>query len=142
MAERTHTGRHALPGPASGSVGLRADQYAAPTGPYQLASRNTLVALAAARADLRTARRRVARGEERVRRWEAVLSDPASLAARSNPALVLAQRDNALRFTARWATRAREIERMILRLKAKARVTYCESKDYRRKLREAAKAPL
>lgn len=135
-------GSDAPAGSASAATGSPTAQYEAPPGPYRAASRNAWVALAAARVDLRTARRRVARGEERVRRWKAILSDPASLAARSNPAWVTAQRDDALRFTARWVARAAEIEQMILRLKAKTRVTYCESKAYRKKLREAAKAPL
>lgn len=90
-------------------------------------------ALELAQKDLRTARRRTARWAERIRRWEALLADPAEMTRRS-PAVTRAGLENAIRYTREWTRRASEVQRVITRLKRRTRVTYCENEEYRQRV--------
>ena len=94
-------------------------------------------ALELAQRDLRTARRRTARWAERIRRWEALLADPAEMTRRS-PAATRAGLENATRYAREWTRRASEVQRVITRLKRRTRVTYCENEAYRQRVRTAA----
>jgi hypothetical protein len=107
--------------------------YKAPPAvdPYQ--------ALDIAQKDLRTARRRITKWAERTRRWQALLADPAEMTRRS-PADTRAGLENAIRYAREWTRRASEVQRVITRLKRRTRVTYCESEDYRQRVRAAAQA--
>ncbi len=111
-----------------------------PLEPYRPPSRSRgpVTALAVARRDLKTARRRVGRGEEVVARWEAILADPVARGHR-DPESVLRSRDAAVRRAREWTRRVAEVQKVIASLTKRARVSYCESKDYRRRVRAEAR---
>lgn len=112
-----------------------------PLEPYRPPSRSRgpVTALAVARHDLKTARRRVKRAEEVVARWEALLADPVAMGQR-DPQSALRSRDAAVRRTREWTRRVAEVQKVIASLTKRARVTYCESKEYRRRVREQTRA--
>lgn len=108
--------------------------------PYRLDRRiNPFEALDIARADVRAARRQSSKWAERVGRWHLLLVDPPENTRRT-PQETQAGLENARQLYRAWTNRVAEVERVIVRLKRKTRVTFCENPEYQRRQRKAGPA--